>query len=130
VRKRKSLLIQAASDHLPEGRQKQIAVILAVVLGGFGAHKFYLGEKVPGLIYLATCWTLVPIVIGWFEALNYSQMSRVTFNLMYNIELVLRRLPAEEVDELSPDHAEVFSMEIAEVEPEDFVDQFSRESEK
>lgn len=72
----------------------------------------------------------MPTVIGWFEALNYSQMSRVTFNLMYNIELVLRRLPAEEVDELTPDHAEVFSMEIAEVEPEDFVDQFSRESEK
>jgi TM2 domain-containing membrane protein YozV len=130
VRQRKSLLIQAASDQLPEGRQKQTAVILAAVLGGFGAHKFYLGEKVPGLIYLACCWTLVPVVIGWFEALNYSQMSRVTFNLMYNIEEVLRRLPVENEDELQPLHNEVFSMEIADGEPEDLVDQFSRESEK
>lgn len=128
VRQRKSSLIQIASDQLLGGRKKQTAVILAAVLGGFGAHKFYLGEKVPGMIYLATCWTLVPIVIGWFEAINYSQMSRVTFNLMYNIELVLTRLPSEEEEQLQTDHADVFSMEIADAEPEDFVDQFSRES--
>lgn len=130
VRKRKSQLIQAASDQLLEGRQKKTAVVLAAVLGGLGMHKFYLGEKVHGLIYLTMCWTLVPTVIGWFEAINYSQMSRVTFNLMYNIEQVLVRLPAEEEDELSPDHADVFSMEIAEAEPEDFVDQFSKESQR
>lgn len=130
VRKRKSQLIQAASDQLLEGRQKRTAVVLAAVLGGLGMHKFYLGEKVPGLIYLMTCWTFVPTVIGWFEAINYSQMSRVTFNLMYNIEQVLLRLPTEEQDELAPDHADVFSMEIAEAEPEDFVDQFSKESQR
>ncbi len=130
VRKRKSQLIQAASDQLLEGRQKRTAVVLAAVLGGVGMHKFYLGEKVPGLIYLTMCWTFVPTVIGWFEAINYSQMSRVTFNLMYNIEQVLMRLPAEDQDELAPDHADVFSMEIAEAEPEDFVDQFSKESQR
>lgn len=128
VRERKSLLIQAASDQLPEGRRKQTAVILAAVLGGVGAHKFYLGEKVPGMIYLATCWSLIPIVMGWFDAINYSQMSRVTFNLMYNIELVLMRLPAEEEDDLKSDRSDVFSMEITASEPEDFVDQFSKES--
>lgn len=128
VRQRKSLLIQAASELLPQGRNKQTAVILATVLGGVGAHKFYLGEKVPGMIYLATCWSLIPIVMGWFDAINYSQMSRVTFNLMYNIELVLMRLPAEEAEEAKSDHSDVFSMEITDGEPEDFVDQFSKES--
>ncbi len=130
VRKRKSQLIQAASDQLLEGRQKKTAVVLAAVLGGVGMHKFYLGEKVPGLIYLTMCWTLVPTVIGWFEAINYSQMSRVTFNLIYNIEQVLMHLPAEDEDEQQRDHADLFSMEITDAEPEDLVDQFSKESQR
>jgi TM2 domain-containing membrane protein YozV len=129
VRKRKAQLIQAASDYLPDGHQQRTAMVLAAVLGGFGAHKFYLGEKVPGMIYLAFCWTFVPTVIGWFEAINYSQMSRVTFNLMYNVEQVIMRLPMEEEDDLSHDHSDVFSMEITEDEPEEFVDQFTSSKE-
>ncbi len=125
VRKRKSQLIQAASDQLLEGRQKHTAMVFAAVLGNFGVHKFYLGEKVPGMIYLCMCWTGVPAVIGWFEAINYSQMSRVTFNLMYNIEQVIKLLPNEEEEGLQIDHSDVFSMEVGEEEPEDFVDQFT-----
>lgn len=125
VRQRKSKLIQAASDQLPEARQKQTAIILAATLGIIGAHKFYLGEKVPGAIYLCCCWTLVPALVGWFEAINYSQMSRVTFNLMYNIEAVLKRLPEEEQEPEQVDHSDVFSMEVADADPEELVDQFT-----
>ncbi|HEY9677457.1 MAG TPA: NINE protein [Drouetiella sp.] len=126
ARKRKSQLIQAASDSLPDGRNKQTAVILAAVLGGVGAHRFYLGEKLSGITYLLFCWTGVPVIIGWFEAINYSQMSRVTFNLTYNIEQVVARLPAEEEEEAVTDHSDVFSMDVSADEPDEIEDQFTR----
>jgi hypothetical protein len=44
---------------------------------------------------------------------------------MYNIEKVLLKLPAPQEDEpISPDHADVFSMEISAAESDDFVDQY------
>jgi len=125
VRQRKAQMIQVASEPFFDGRQKRIACALAIFLGTFGAHKFYLGEKGPGLIYAAFCWTGLPTVISLFEAINYWQMSRITFNLMYNIEKVLLKLPAPQEDEpISPDHADVFSMEISAAESDDFVDQY------
>lgn len=126
VRERKAQLIQAASDFLPHGKQKRTAMILAAVLGGFGAHKFYLGARLPAILYLLLSWTGVPSIIGWFEAINYSQMSRVTFNLTYNVEQVLMRLPIETEEEPQADHSDIFSMEITADEPEEFVDQFTR----
>ncbi len=34
------------------GKKKVVAGLLAIFLGGFGAHKFYLGMVVPAVIYL------------------------------------------------------------------------------
>ncbi len=41
-----------------------IAMLLALFLGGFGAHKFYLGKNISGILYLLFCWTLVPVVFS------------------------------------------------------------------
>lgn len=35
-------------------KNKAIAAILAWLLGGFGAHKFYLGQKGLGFLYLCS----------------------------------------------------------------------------
>jgi TM2 domain-containing membrane protein YozV len=45
-----------------------VAVILALFLGGIGAHKFYLGQTGLGILYLLFCWTYIPAIIAFFEA--------------------------------------------------------------
>lgn len=47
---------------------KWIYIILAVFLGGFGAHHFYAGYSGRGIKYLIFCWTGIPTIIGWFQA--------------------------------------------------------------
>lgn len=52
-------------------KSKTLAGILAILLGGFGVHKFYLGKWGKGLIYLLLCWTYVPALIGLIEGIRY-----------------------------------------------------------
>lgn len=44
------------------------AVILALLLGGVGGHKFYLGQTFLGILYLLFSWTTIPSWIALFEA--------------------------------------------------------------
>lgn len=46
------------------------AVILALLLGGLGAHKFYLGKTVMGVIYILFSWTTIPAWIALIEAIS------------------------------------------------------------
>ena len=48
------------------------AVVLALFLGGVGAHRFYLGETGIGIIYLLFVWTFIPAIIAFFEAFTIS----------------------------------------------------------
>ena len=43
-------------------------VLLALFLGDFGAHRFWLGEIKAGFLYLIFCWTYIPTFIAWIEA--------------------------------------------------------------
>ena len=40
---------------------------LCLILGGIGAHKFYSGKWIQGLLYLAFCWSGVPVVLALFD---------------------------------------------------------------
>lgn len=42
-------------------------VLLALFLGGFGAHKFYSGKFFPGIVYILTCWSYVPLLMSFIE---------------------------------------------------------------
>lgn len=64
-------------------RSKNTAGLLGVLLGGLGAHKFYLGKPFQGLLYLVMCWTFIPAIIGFIEGLNYLFMSDKTFAARY-----------------------------------------------
>lgn len=44
-------------------RDKNLALVLNIILGLLGAHKFYMGRKVAGLIYLLCSITIVGLLI-------------------------------------------------------------------
>ncbi|MEY2669772.1 MAG: hypothetical protein RLZZ577_88 [Bacteroidota bacterium] len=65
-------------------KSKITAGLLALFLGGLGIHKFYLGRGGAGFLYLIFCWTLVPAVIAFFDAIFLFLMDDVIFNAKYN----------------------------------------------
>ena len=45
-----------------------IGILLAIFLGGFGIHHFYLRRNGLGVLYLLFSWTAIPMVLGWIDA--------------------------------------------------------------
>lgn len=45
-------------------------VLLAFLLGGIGAHKFYAGKTGTGILFLILCWTGIPALIALFDAIS------------------------------------------------------------
>ena len=60
-----------------------VAGLLALFLGGFGIHYFYMGKPVPGIIFLLFCWTLIPAIIAFLQAIIYFCTSEEQFNRKY-----------------------------------------------
>ncbi|MXV61642.1 NINE protein [Natronorubrum sp. JWXQ-INN-674] len=48
---------------------KIVAGILALLLGGIGAHKFYQGNIKYGVLYLCFFWTGIPALLGLIEGI-------------------------------------------------------------
>ncbi|MFX8824810.1 TM2 domain-containing protein, partial [Acinetobacter baumannii] len=55
----------------------------ALLLGGFGAHKFYLGRVGQGILYLIFCWTFIPAIIAFIEGILYLCSSDEDFAKKY-----------------------------------------------
>lgn len=67
-----------------KGEKSHIAAgILALFLGGFGVHKFYLGRPMQGIIYLVLCWTLIPSFVAMIEGIIYLCTSEQNFQAKY-----------------------------------------------
>lgn len=65
-------------------KSRSTAALLAIFLGGFGAHKFYLDRPIQGILYLLFCWTFIPAVIGVLEGLAYIGTSPKEFDRNFN----------------------------------------------
>lgn len=59
------------------------AALLALLLGGIGAHKFYLGQTKLGLLYLCFFWTFIPAIVGFVEGIVYLVKSEEEFQRQY-----------------------------------------------
>lgn len=51
----------------PSGKSRIAAALFALFLGGFGIHKFYLGQVGLGVVYLLFFWTLIPAIVAFIE---------------------------------------------------------------
>ena len=52
-------------------RSRITAGILAILLGGTGVHKFYLGKTGQGVLMLLFAWTGIPGLIGHIQGIIY-----------------------------------------------------------
>lgn len=64
-------------------KDKTTAGILALLVGGFGVHKFYLGKIGQGILYLLFFWTFIPAIIGFIEGIIYLTMDEDEFQYKY-----------------------------------------------
>lgn len=64
--------------HYP--KSKTTAGVLAILIGGLGAHKFYLGKPGMGVLYLIFCWTYIPAILGFIEGIIYLTKSDAAFH--------------------------------------------------
>jgi TM2 domain-containing membrane protein YozV len=76
--------VPASSQTLAASSKSKVAAgLLAILLGDFGVHKFYLGQVGLGVVYLLFCWTLIPGIIGIIEGIIYLTMSDQAFEKRY-----------------------------------------------
>ena len=68
-------------------KNKTIAFFLALICGSIGAHKFYLGDKQKGVLYLIFFWTYIPFILGVFEAIKIIKMTDDEFHVYQNTYL-------------------------------------------
>ena len=52
-------------------KSKATTILLTLFLGGLGIHKFYLGQKVKGILYLIFCWIYIPAILALIDAVKF-----------------------------------------------------------
>jgi TM2 domain-containing membrane protein YozV len=62
---------------------RTVAILLALFLGGLGAHKFYMGKPALGILYLLFCWTGIPSIIALIELIHYLILGDKKFEAKY-----------------------------------------------
>lgn len=85
-----SLETAASSDGIDPSwpvRDKVIAALFAIFLGGLGLHKFYLGKTGKGILYLLFVWTGIPSFIGFIEGITYLCSDDKKFMLKHKCRL-------------------------------------------
>jgi TM2 domain-containing membrane protein YozV len=69
----------------PNGKNKLTAALLALFIGGFGVHKFYLGQNGVGVVYLLFCWTFIPALLALIDFIVLLGMSDKEFVQKYGM---------------------------------------------
>lgn len=75
------------ADPIPLARRRKksraVAAASAFFLGGLGAHRFYLGNYLAGIVYLVFFWTLIPALAGMIEGIKFALMDDIEFHNRY-----------------------------------------------
>ncbi len=67
-------------------KNKVIAALLAFFAGGFGVHRFYLGQSGLGVLYLCFFWTMIPFFVSFIDAILFLVMDDRNFDRKYNLQ--------------------------------------------
>jgi TM2 domain-containing membrane protein YozV len=59
-----------------QSRSPSTALVLALLLGGIGAHRFYLRQWGWGIAYVLFCWTFIPGVVALVECFLIRKRTR------------------------------------------------------
>ena len=86
-------------------KDKTAAGLLAIFLGEFGIHWFYLGKSGRGIAYLLLflifCWTIfIPIIIAiiaLIEGIMFLSMSKEEFDAKYNTPVAAQPVYTQQV---------------------------------
>lgn len=115
-------------------KNKRAATFLALFLGSFGVHRFYLGQRKYGWWYLVFCWTLLPTLISLIDALCFTLMSRATFNLRYSLKHVFaKKFEDDEALHLAsfdPLREEILLKKIEDLKDKELIHLFLQEAKK
>jgi TM2 domain-containing membrane protein YozV len=52
------------AEYARASKDELVGLLFALLLGGFGIHKFYLGRNTAGIFYLLFFWTGIPHILG------------------------------------------------------------------
>lgn len=67
-----------------DAKSQNVALVFAALLGGFGAHRFYLGKTASGIVYLVFCWTGIPALVALVECFIIAFTSPQNWARKYN----------------------------------------------
>ena len=84
--------VQQAPNTNPERanwpiKNKIVAGLLAILTGGLGIHKFYLGQSGKGILYLLFCWTYIPGLLGFIEGITILCSNDENFQIKYRCRI-------------------------------------------
>ena len=65
-------------------KNRGIAIVLALFLGGFGIHRFYIGQVAWGFMFLLFCWTFVPAFFALIDVIRYAVIGEAEFQRRYS----------------------------------------------
>jgi TM2 domain-containing membrane protein YozV len=81
-------------------KNKTTAGIFALVFGGLGVHRFYLGQTGRGLLYLLFIWTFIPTIVAMIDGIVFLTQDEDTFNRKYNPQLYGERQQVQQQREV------------------------------
>lgn len=67
-----------------KNKSKNLTTILAFFFGGFGIHRFYLGQRGNGIIYLLLAFIGIGFILGFIDFISFLIMDTETFDRRYN----------------------------------------------
>lgn len=68
-------------------KNKIVAGVLALLVGGLGIHLFYLGKTGTGILFLVFCWTGIPSLIAFVQGIIYLTSSDHNFAVKHQVRL-------------------------------------------
>lgn len=75
-----------SDDKKPQpNKNRAVAAVLALLLGGLGAHKYYLGQYGRALLYLLLSWTGISVVLSVIEFVYLLFIPKETFCAKFHI---------------------------------------------